>query len=127
MKVDLGKKLVFPKIVQTTLRPDIVIWSTKRKKLVTIKVSVPWESRCDMAYERKKAKYTDLLDQSVPAVGPWLFPIEIGDRGFPAQSLWKKLSALGMRGRERKRAVERQQQRELLAGYGLRGRRRAGS
>ena len=24
---DLGKKLVFPGVVQTTLRPDIVVWS----------------------------------------------------------------------------------------------------
>ncbi|KAH3699388.1 hypothetical protein DPMN_074343 [Dreissena polymorpha] len=85
-----------------------------------------------MAYERKKAKYTDLLDQCIfRGWKTWLFAIKIGDRGFPAQSLWRMLSALGIRGGERKRAVRTgdwvKQLRERLVGYGLRGKRRAGS
>ncbi|KAH3862977.1 hypothetical protein DPMN_025953 [Dreissena polymorpha] len=28
------------------------IWSTKDKKLVMIELTVPWETRCDEAYER---------------------------------------------------------------------------
>ena len=62
MEVDLGRRLVFPNIVQTTLRPDIVLWSKKGKKLIVIKLTVPWETRCEEAYERKKAKYTELVD-----------------------------------------------------------------
>lgn len=32
MRVDLGKQLVFPaEITQTTLRPDVVMWSTAAK------------------------------------------------------------------------------------------------
>ncbi|KAH3834437.1 hypothetical protein DPMN_107762 [Dreissena polymorpha] len=49
MKVDLGKQLVFPDIVHTTHRPDIVIWSPKDKKLGMIELTVPWETRCDEA------------------------------------------------------------------------------
>ncbi len=43
MEVDLGRRLVFPNVVQTTLRPDIVLWSETGKKLVTIELTVPWE------------------------------------------------------------------------------------
>ena len=35
MEVDLGKRLVFPDVVQTTLRPDIVLWSKTGKKLLS--------------------------------------------------------------------------------------------
>jgi len=41
MSVDLKQKLVFPNIIQTTLRPDIVIWSDKDKCLVMVELTVP--------------------------------------------------------------------------------------
>ena len=108
MKVDLGKQLVFPDIVHTTQRPDIVIWSPKDKKLVMIELTVPWETRCDEAYERKMGKYTELQEQCRQrGWSAWLFPVEIGCRGFPAQSVWRMLSNLGIKGGDRKRAVGR--------------------
>ena len=39
MEVDLGKKLVFPGIVQTNLRPDIILWSETGKKLIMIELT----------------------------------------------------------------------------------------
>jgi len=33
MRVDLEKRLVFPEVVQTTLRPDIVLWAPRTRKL----------------------------------------------------------------------------------------------
>jgi len=39
------KKRVFPGIVKTNLRPDIVLWSETGKKLIMIKLTVPWETR----------------------------------------------------------------------------------
>lgn len=106
MSVDLKQKLVFPNIIQTTLRPDIVIWSNKNKCLIMVELTVPWESRCDEAYERKQAKYSELQEQcKQKGWRVWLFPVEIGARGFPAQSLWKMFSALGIKGADRKRAV----------------------
>jgi len=108
MKVDLGKQLVFPDIVHTTQRPDIVIWSPKDKKLVMIELTVPWETRCDEAYERKMGKYTELQEQCRQrGWSAWLFPVKIGCRGFPAQSVWRMLSNLGIKGGDRKRAVGR--------------------
>jgi len=59
--VDIGKKLVFPGIVQTNLRPDIILGSETVTKLIMIELTVPWETRCEEAYQRKKAKYTELL------------------------------------------------------------------
>lgn len=53
MKVDLGRRLQFPQIVQTTMRPDVVLWSEEAKKIIT----VPWEEGCVLAFERKIAKY----------------------------------------------------------------------
>ncbi|KAH3748085.1 hypothetical protein DPMN_182522 [Dreissena polymorpha] len=31
----------------------------------------------------------------------WIFPVEVGCRGFPAQSVWKALRNLGTKGRTR--------------------------
>ncbi|KAH3778900.1 hypothetical protein DPMN_180377 [Dreissena polymorpha] len=49
MKVDLKQKLVFPDVVKTNLRPDIVIWSTASKKMILNELTVPWEERTDGA------------------------------------------------------------------------------
>ena len=106
MFVDLKQKRVFSNTIQTTLRPDIVIWSDNDKCLFMVELTVPWESRCEEAYDRKKANYSDLQEQCKQK--GWrmcLFPVEIGARGFPAQSLWKMFSALGIKGADRKRVV----------------------
>lgn len=108
MEVDLGKKLVFPSIVQTNLRPDIVLWSEKGKKLIMIELTVPWETRCEEAYERKKAKYTELLNQCRQrGWHTWLFPIEVGVRGFCSQSVCRLMTAIGTTGRDRRRTIQR--------------------
>ena len=106
MAVDLNKKLVFPDI-HTTLRPDIVIWSRNHKRLLIIELTVPWETRCEEAHERKRDKYAELQREcTTQGWRTWLFPVEVGARGFAAQSMWTLLGALGIGGRERKRAVQ---------------------
>ena len=108
MEVDLDRRLVFPNVVQTTLRPDIVLWSETAKKLVTIELTVPWEARCEEAYERKKAKYTELVDLcKQQGWRTWLFPVEVGVRGFCSQSVHRLMTALGTTGRERRVAIQR--------------------
>uniref|UniRef100_A0A0E9XKB5 Uncharacterized protein n=1 Tax=Anguilla anguilla TaxID=7936 RepID=A0A0E9XKB5_ANGAN len=57
MRVDLGRRLQFPQVVQTTLRPDAVLWSEEVKKLILIELTVPWGEACDQAFEGKKLKY----------------------------------------------------------------------
>ena len=66
-----------------------------------MELTVPWEE----AYERK---YTELQEQCRSrGWSTWLFPVEIGCRGFPAQSLWRMLGKLGIKAGDRKRAVEK--------------------
>ena len=62
MNVDIGRRLVFPGIVQTTLRPDIVIWSMEAKAIIVIELTEPWEEGCEEAYQWKKIKYTELME-----------------------------------------------------------------
>ena len=105
--MDLGKKLVFPPIVETTLRPDILLLSDAKKKLVVIELTVPWETRCQEAHERKRAKYDDLMTECRrEGWQTWYFSVEVGARGFPASSCWRMMAALGLSGRTRKRAVK---------------------
>ena len=60
MKADLGKQLRFPgHIVETTLRPDIVLFSDSTKQVVLLELIVPWEERMEEANERKDANLVE--------------------------------------------------------------------
>ena len=99
---------MFPSIVHTNLRPDIVLWSQTGRKLIMIELTVPWETRCEEAFERKKGKYSDLLHQCKEK--GWqasLFPIEVGVRGFCSQSVHRLTTAIGTSGRDRRRLIQR--------------------
>jgi len=106
MRVDLDRRLSYPDIIQTSLRPDIVLWSVQSKRMVMVELTVPWEKCCEEAYQRKKMKYASIAEE-VRALGwsAWVFPVEMGSRGFPAQSMWKMFSALGITGVKRRTAV----------------------
>ena len=80
MRVDLKTRLQFPReITQTTLRPDIVIWSTASKQVLLIELTVPWEERIELAYERKRTKYDDFQCEQA-GWSTWCAPIEVGKR-----------------------------------------------
>ena len=108
MRVDIGSKLVFPqKIVTTALRPDIVLWSERSRQVVMVELTVPWEERVEEAYHMKRNKYEELRLECVSKGWKcWVFPVEVGSRGFPAQSMWNTLSKLGLVGQTRKRAIQ---------------------
>lgn len=57
MRVDLGRKLCFPQVVQTSLRPEVVIWSEEERRIIMIELTVPWEDGCEEVSERKATKY----------------------------------------------------------------------
>ena len=62
MEVDLGRQLQFPQeICSSTLRPDVLLWSAAVKAAILMELTVPWEEGLEAAYERKKAKYADLV------------------------------------------------------------------
>ena len=107
MEVDLGKRLAFPDVVQTSLRPDIVLWSKTGKKLIVIELTVPLGTRFEETYQWKKAKYTEPLDLCKEKCWrTWLFPVEVGVRGFCSQSVCILMTAVGTSGRDRKRASQ---------------------
>lgn len=108
MKADLGKQLKFPEqIVETTLRPDIVLFSDSTKQVVLLELTVPWEERMEEANERKRAKYANLVEECRRR--GWrarCVPIEVGCRGFAARSLCKAYSMLGVTGARQRKAIK---------------------
>ncbi|XP_045202251.1 uncharacterized protein LOC123555724 [Mercenaria mercenaria] len=76
------------------------------KKVILVELTVPWEERTEEVFERKSAKYQDLANACNKAgLKTQVFPVEVGCRGFPAQSLWIKLGSLGIKGKVRKAAA----------------------
>lgn len=64
LKVDLAKQLKFPEAVaKTTLRPDIVVTSVVSKQVILLELTVPWEDRMEEAHERKRTKYSKLVEE----------------------------------------------------------------
>jgi len=83
----------------------MVLWAPQDKKIVLIELTVPWKERCNEAYERT-AKYTQLTeDCRKNGWKAWLFPVEVGTRRFPAKSMWKILTELGITSQQRKQAI----------------------
>ncbi len=106
MCVDLGSRLVFPREIETRLRPDIIIYSTAKKLLIMVELIVPWETRMYEAYERKKLKYSELCnDCREKGWAVWCYPVEVGCRGFVGTSTIRALREIGLTGKERTKTV----------------------
>ena len=107
LRVDLGKQLKFPEnIVETRLRPDIVLFSEASKQVAMLELTVPWEERMEEASERKREKYAELVEECRRR--GWrarCLPIEVGGRGFAGKSLCKAYSLLGITGARKRRAI----------------------
>ena len=97
LRVDLDRKPVFPNILETNLKPDAVLVSQQSKTLVAIELTVPREENCEEAPGRKSLKFADpMADCKDKGWSVWLFPVEVGCRVFPAQSVWKLFTRLGV-------------------------------
>ncbi|VDI54010.1 Hypothetical predicted protein [Mytilus galloprovincialis] len=92
-------------IAVTNQRPDIVIWSASTKQAILLELTVPWEERIEDANERKRLKYKIYLQNVETMMDGWLFPVEVGSRGFVGQSMWRALRALGIVGGERSKLI----------------------
>ena len=103
LQVDLNKHVKIPKdILQTSLRPDLVVTSEKRKILGMMELTVPYEDRIEVSRELKKSKYQEIV--SAGESKGWkvtLWSVEVGCRGFPAVSLGNYLRDIGFSGAER--------------------------
>ncbi|XP_076080058.1 uncharacterized protein LOC143050834 [Mytilus galloprovincialis] len=107
MTADIHQRMSFPaEIAATSLRPDIVICSQGTRQAVLLELTVPWEDRIEEAYERKMAKYQQLVeDCKQRGWRTWCMAIEVGCRGFAGQSMWRALRTLGVVGAERKKLI----------------------
>ena len=98
MVADIGRRMSFPQQVAVTQsRPDIVLWSAASRQVVMLELTVPWEERVEEANERKRLKYQQLVeDCQSNRYKMWCLPVEVGCRGFAAQSLWRAFRLLGI-------------------------------
>jgi hypothetical protein len=106
MLVDLDRQLVFP-LIETLLRPDMVLLADKEKIAVIIELTCPVVENIEARHSEKSKKYEDLAQQC-RAIG-WkthLFAVEVGARGYAAQSLWTCWKKLGIPAKEIKAAVK---------------------
>ena len=83
MSSDLTEYCFPQHIAPTTLRPDIVVWDDKKKRLLLVELTVCFESIFDDAAQRKKAKYAE-LNQTTKDAGylTSLITLEVGARGL---------------------------------------------
>ena len=109
LQVDLDKRLKVPTyITETNLRPDMLLVSETTKQIGIIELTVPSEDRIEISTELKKTKYA-VLEEACNRQG-WrssLWTVEVGSRGFPAQSLSSLLKDIGYTGRQRKTALRK--------------------
>ncbi len=100
MRVDLNHRLTFPvELAVTNLRPDLVLWSKSIRTAITVELTVPWEEAINEAFERKKLRYAILAAEAEER--GWaikVYPVEVGCRGFVANSTIRLLKEVGIRG-----------------------------
>ena len=114
---DLKHNFIFrTEIAFTTKRSDIVISSVKAKKIFVIELTVSFEENFDWAHQHKLEKYEDLREQCVR--NGWItnvFPIEVGCRGFIANSTSVFLTNLGLPPSDMRKYMEKIQDKALTA------------
>ena len=105
LKVDIEERLkVQEQIATTTLRPDLILWSTETRQAVLIDLTISLEENIEVAGKRKLEKYQELVEQCKS--NKWRTarcPIEVGYRGFAGRSLCRILNRLGRIGEKRER------------------------
>ena len=95
---DLEEKLVFPQdIVESSLRPDIVIYSKQLRRVLLLELTCPCEENFSDRHQAKIKRYTPLKELCEKA--KWtcdIFAFEVGARGYCSKSLGFMLKTLGL-------------------------------
>lgn len=98
MQADLGRRLVFPTIIATNLRPDIILWSYECKKIIMVGLTKFHGKR-----ERgglQKANYQNFADDiHSSGFSAWVFLLDVGCRWFPVQSTCRAMTTLWITGK----------------------------
>ncbi|KAL0147155.1 hypothetical protein M9458_057679 [Cirrhinus mrigala] len=84
----IGQQLIVPaKIVTTTQRPHLVLWSDALKSVYFIELTVPWEDATKEANKRKRLWYAEMANEAQKH--GWKVSVclvEVGCRVFVAMS-----------------------------------------
>ena len=104
---DLECQLKFPsEIVETRLRPDLLIYSSSLRRVVWWELTCPSEERISKSHEFKLDKYCSLkIKCEENGWSCYNFAVEVGARGLVAESFTKAATMVGIRGRARKKLV----------------------
>ena len=109
LRFDYGDdKLVVPSFLTiTTLRPDILLFSAITKKVVIIELTCPCEENMSQWHLDKTEKYHSLCS-SIRSNGwaVYFFSVEVGARGFCADSVKNCLFSLGFNSKNRKKILK---------------------
>ena len=106
--VDLDKQLKFPEEVhvQTDKRPDLIMYSKSIKRIIWWELTCPVEENISKAHDMKLDKYAELqVDCQIAGWSCFNVAIEVGARGFAAESLQRAAAAIGIRGRAVKKLM----------------------
>ena len=111
MDVDLNKQMKYPShIAETLRRPDIVLYSNQRKMVIHVELTVPGEEKFEISNNKKYSQYCDYSELGKSCIeNGWTvycFPVEVGVRGYVAQSLPQCLRKLGL-GKLRTRKISK--------------------
>ena len=89
--------LIFPRhIAQTSLRPDIIMYSNETRQIVLLELTIPAEDNIVQRHSDKEFKYAKLVDDI--ELNHWkgyVFAVEIGSRGYVAKSFGYAMRRLG--------------------------------
>ena len=109
LQVDGKTRMKIPEyIVNTSLRPDMVLISEITKQIGVVELTVPTEDRIEISGEIKQTKYAELLE-SMKSNG-WkarIWTVEVGCRGFAARSVLQFLKDIGYDGRKKKMIIKK--------------------
>ena len=85
----------------------MVIYSNKKKQVLMVELTVPYEDRMGVANELKRIKYEEMRQEcSIKGWNCQIWPVEIGVRGFTGRSVGALLKELGVIGAERNRSLQ---------------------
>ena len=98
---DIGQQLKFPEeIAHTRLRPDLIIFSSSTRRVIWWELTCPSEERISESHELKLDRYANLqVDCQNNGWSCYNLAVEVGARGFVAESLSKAAKLIGIRGR----------------------------
>ena len=105
---DLNSTLVVPPFLAVTrLRPDLLVYSYITKTCIILELTCCCEENFEQWHEKKFLKY-DPLSKSISSNGwkVYLFPIEVGARGYCGTSVKSCFHRLGFSGKLLKRLMK---------------------